>query len=635
MGRIVFFMSAGLMLLSSAVSLSAEDFTFKGKDWQATVGEDGFLKSFVVGKSEMLRPFAETKTPSFVRIQGTADPLKFAKVEKRQDGSIFASNELLKLEYTPSETSLTIKYEQILDPKRSVLELFWRPSEDVFRAVDGEDDTTVDTVKTWYDDMAAGRWCSKNGEVLTFKALGCWTRMPYTNEGAPCFMLTIYPGARGELVIFPESSPAPLTALVFEIKGENPDFLAPGGRPATFPCAAENLGGGELKIGYSLRILNYTDLRQVAEGKDSFSIPPNSKKIVPVSVEMKAPGVYRAELELLDGTNVIKKKVWNFCYDFSNWQPVCARPADFDAFWEKTVGELRKIPVDLKKTKISDDAKSTLYKINFAVLNNERASAWLRVPKGEPGTKFPARLVCPPSGVNSIPPPGESGAVEMALSIHGFDVDASDFPKQPPYPWPGARYHNIGIADKETYFYRNAYMRCVRAVDILLEMPEVDKGRIMVCGGSQGGGLAVVTAALCPGVKFCAPGFPGLCRLDWTIQYNVGGWPLSKEDVPQGQTLEKMLETLSYYDVANFIGKVKCPIVGTIGWMDTVTASGGQMAAFAQADKNRLTLYCAPWGRHGADARTQQAYYATHSLFLEGKEIPLPKTWDKIEEAPK
>jgi cephalosporin-C deacetylase-like acetyl esterase len=80
-----------------------------------------------------------------------------------------------------------------------------------------------------------------------------------------------------------------------------------------------------------------------------------------------------------------------------------------------------------------------------------------------------------------------------------------------------------------------------------------------------------------------------------------------------------MLETLSYFDVANFIGMVRCPIVGTMGWMDTVTSAGGQIAAFAQADKDELTLYCAPWGRHGADARTQQLFYRAHREFMESK----------------
>jgi cephalosporin-C deacetylase-like acetyl esterase len=213
----------------------------------------------------------------------------------------------------------------------------------------------------------------------------------------------------------------------------------------------------------------------------------------------------------------------------------------------------------------------------------------------------------------------------MKLAIHGYDVDLSNFPTE--QPWPGGRYHAVGLARPETYFYRQVYLRCVRAFDVLSALPETDSRRIMVYGGSQGGGLSIITAALRPEVAFCAPAIPGLCRLDWTVRYGVGSWPLNQQDVPAGQTLDQMLATLSYYDAANFIGRVKCPIAGTIGWLDTITAAGGQVAAFAQANRERFTFTAAPWGRHGADGRTQQAYYGNHTLFQQGQAIPLPKTW--------
>lgn len=613
-----------------AVQLAqAEEFKNSGNGWSTTIGENGLLRSIKIGGTEMLQNFPGRTDACIILSAGTRELLpKFDSVEKTTNGSIKATTEKLLIEYIFSNDNLRIQFQSRVKDQE-VFHMYLRPSASVTRAVDGEADTSVSPTNTWYFDMLKARWFAMTGEVLNFEMPGShWSRWPYTNEGVGCFGATFYPRNNGEWVLRPEANPSPATALVFEIKGENPDFLPPGGKPAMFPCEAENLGKANLEVGYRVTVRKYTDRSTVLETSGKFTIAPNSTSTIPLKLNLKTPDVYRGEVELLKDGVSFKKKSWNFCYDFAHYEPRCPKPKDFDEFWKSTLAELDKVPVDLKRTVVTNEANGTLYKVDFAVLNGERAYAWLRVPKSKEGKKLPARLELPPSGVNKLPPPPESPAVEMKLAIHGYDVDFSNLKWEPPYPWPGGRYHNVGIEKKETYFYRNVYLRCVRAVDVLASLPEVDAKRVMVFGGSQGGGLSIVAAALNPKIAFCAPGFPGLCRFDWTLRYGVGSWPLNKDDVPKGQTLDQMLETLSYFDAANFTGSIKAPIMGTMGWLDEITAAGGQIAALAQADKSHLTLYCAPWGRHGADKRTQNLFYLSHSLFFEGKPVPLPRTWE-------
>jgi len=600
------------------------DTTHAGKNYSATVGDDGMLKSFKVGSTEMLRAFAG-RTSACVVFQrgGKQTEVTFESVTQTPRGTVKARHPEFVLEYEFAPEGLKIHYQSLVLGKHFYV--FWRPAEAVHRAVDGEDDTTVNTVKTWYNDMVDARWVADSGEVLTFGMKGNWSRYPYTAKGAPCYGPIVYARHKGTWTLNPETVPGPKTALVFEVMGENPDFLPPGGAPAVFPCKAENLGREKLDFGYRVRVVRYYDRAAATAVDGKFKLPGRGKAVVPLTLDLKAPGMYRCELDLTHGGKMLKQKVWNFCYDFANWKPVCARPADFDAFWQKTLAELDTVPVDLKKAVISEDSKSTLYKVNFAVLNGKRCYAWLRVPKAV--GKLPGRLMCPSSGVNNLPAPRTSGYVDMVIAIHGYDVDKSDFPKKPPFPWPGTRYHNFGLERKEKYFYRDVYARCARAVDVLKSLSQVDPKRIVVSGGSQGGGLSIVTAALRPEVALCTPGASGMCRFDWTVKYGVGTWPLNRDDIPKGQTLEQMLETLSYFDVANFAGQVKCPIVASVGGMDTITASGGQFAALAQADKDNLTIFNAPWGRHGANARTQQLFFRSHREFQAGKPISLPKTW--------
>jgi len=66
-------------------------------------------------------------------------------------------------------------------------------------------------------------------------------------------------------------------------------------------------------------------------------------------------------------------------------------------------------------------------------------------------------------------------------------------------------------------------MDCIRAVDFLTSRPEIDKSRIGVEGGSQGGGLSSAAAALDQRITFCAPDIPWLG--DWVGYLAAAEWP--------------------------------------------------------------------------------------------------------------
>ena len=52
------------------------------------------------------------------------------------------------------------------------------------------------------------------------------------------------------------------------------------------------------------------------------------------------------------------------------------------------------------------------------------------------------------------------------------------------------------LLNKEDYYYRYAYMDCIRGLDFLCHQLEVDASRIGMWSRSQGGGLTLATASL-------------------------------------------------------------------------------------------------------------------------------------------
>lgn len=68
-----------------------------------------------------------------------------------------------------------------------------------------------------------------------------------------------------------------------------------------------------------------------------------------------------------------------------------------------------------------------------------------------------------------------------------------------------------GIAHVGRYYYRRAYAVAVRAVEFVRTLAEVNPWAIAVTGASQGGGLALATAALEDEVAAVMPDVPFLC----------------------------------------------------------------------------------------------------------------------------
>jgi cephalosporin-C deacetylase-like acetyl esterase len=115
--------------------------------------------------------------------------------------------------------------------------------------------------------------------------------------------------------------------------------------------------------------------------------------------------------------------------------------------------------------------------------------------------------------------------------------------------------------NKNTHYYKRVYVGCVRAIDFIYTLPEFDGETLGVTGGSQGGALSIVTAALDSRIKFLAALYPALCDHTGYLHNRAGGWPhyfQSKKPV------EGEVETLSYFDVVNFARRVK--VQGYYSW---------------------------------------------------------------------
>ncbi len=263
-------------------------------------------------------------------------------------------------------------------------------------------------------------------------------------------------------------------------------------------------------------------------------------------------------------------------------KPTAEYPNDFIQFWDKAKRDLSAIPLDVKLTLLPDKCTelTNVYQANIQNFKiGSRLYGIVCIPK-KPG-KYPAILKVPGAGVR-----GYSGDIAMAdlgiitfeIGIHGIPVtmDAAVYNDLGRTALDGYMFFNLD--DRDKYYYKRVYVGCVRAIDFIYSLPEFDGSTLAVTGGSQGGALSIVTAALDQRVKYLAAFYPALCDLTGYLSNRAGGWPQMFRD--QKIAIKEKIETSKYYDVVNFARIVKIPGFYSWGFNDMVCPPTSMYSAY-------------------------------------------------------
>ncbi len=360
---------------------------------------------------------------------------------------------------------------------------------------------------------------------------------------------------------------------------DHPDWTYKIGEPVKFSISVLQ-SGNPLKnaiVRYSIGPEKIDPLK-----KDSLAL---SKGVITVDGgTMKTPGFLRCIVTaFVDGKEYTKVATAGF--DPLEIQPTVDNPADFTQFWNKAKADLAAIPMDAKMTLMPERCteKVNVYHVslqNFRV--NSRLYGILCVPKKE--GKYPALLSVPGAGVrpyNGNIAMAEKGLITFEIGIHGVPVnmDVSVYNNLGAGALNG--YQNFNLDDRDRFYYKRVYLGCVRANDFLFSLPQFDGTNLGVIGGSQGGALSIITAALDSRVKYLAAYYPALSDVTGYLKGRAGGWPhyFDKNNLAFNNKKDK-IETTGYYDVVNFARLLKVPGLYTWGFNDETCPPTSMYAAY-------------------------------------------------------
>lgn len=293
--------------------------------------------------------------------------------------------------------------------------------------------------------------------------------------------------------------------------------------------------------------------------------------------KMSKPGFYRVKAT----AHVGGKDYEGLCtaaFSPERVRPYCKEPADFDAFWQKTLAEARQNGLNPTRRLLPErsTAEADVYEVSY--VNDRQGSriyGILSVPT-KPG-KYPALLRVPGAGVrpysgDTYTAPGK--CIVLEIGVHGIPVTMQQSVYDDLLGGALNNYWETNIAEPSKNYYRRVVTGAVRGVDYIASLPEWDGTTIGVTGASQGGFLSLAVAALDKRVTFLAVVHDAMCDYEAEMHGVAGGWPhYFYWDIKGGtdkSLVERKVEGARYYDGVNFARRVTQPGWYSFGYNDEV-----------------------------------------------------------------
>ncbi|UUZ90238.1 acetylxylan esterase [Paenibacillus sp. P25] len=266
------------------------------------------------------------------------------------------------------------------------------------------------------------------------------------------------------------------------------------------------------------------------------------------------------------------------------------RPADFDAYWERAIAEMKAVNPEVELVKADFDVPfAECYHLYFTGVRGARIHAKYIKPKGAAGPH--------PAVVQFHGYTGRSGdwADKLGYAALGFSLFSMDCRGQGGLSEDtggvkGTTHHGHiirGLDDHEDQLlFRHIFLDTAQLAGIAMSMPEVDPDRVGAFGGSQGGALTIACAALEPRIKRLAPVYPFLSdyRRVWEMDLAENAYgelrTFFRQFDPQHEREEEIFTRLGYIDIQHLAGRIRGEVMMGVGLMDRVCPPSTQFAAY-------------------------------------------------------
>ncbi|WP_088833658.1 acetylxylan esterase [Paenibacillus tyrfis] len=279
--------------------------------------------------------------------------------------------------------------------------------------------------------------------------------------------------------------------------------------------------------------------------------------------------------------NAVQKRI----EELHRYAPEPTAPVDLEAFWSRTLADVLDKPVQAQRTRQETPFPyMDTYDVTYQGFADTPIKGWYLLPKFPVREKLPCVVLFHGYTGGRGYPEQYASWLLMGMAVFAVDIRGQGGET-------GNRLANTygmtrgwitqGILDKETCYYKAIGVDALQAVEWVTAQPEVDPGRIVVAGDSQGGGLSLLVSALSDKPALSIANIPNMCHMDFGILNSVSSLSEAAEFVSRfPEHLDKVMETLSYFDIMNLAERISIPVLVSVGLKDTVCLPETVFAAY-------------------------------------------------------
>jgi len=293
--------------------------------------------------------------------------------------------------------------------------------------------------------------------------------------------------------------------------------------------------------------------------------------------------------------------------ELETYRPQVPEPEDLDEFWAGTLAESRAAAAEPKLEPARTPVTELIVEdLTFTGFGGDPVQGWVTRPRR--AERLP--VVVEYLGYNGGRGlPGErlqwaaAGYVHVLMDTRGQGSGwgsggATPDPHGTGPAVPG--FMTRGIEDPSTYYYRRLFTDGVLLVDAVRSLPFADPERIVVTGGSQGGGVSIAVAGLSGGaVRACMPDVPFLCHFRRSVELTPHA-PFTEVVAylaVHREAADRVFRTLSYFDGVVLGRRASVPALFSVALMDDIVLPSTVYAAYHEYGT-----------RHGVQDRSLEVY---------------------------
>jgi cephalosporin-C deacetylase len=306
-------------------------------------------------------------------------------------------------------------------------------------------------------------------------------------------------------------------------------------------------------------------------------------------------------------------------HELREYYGISPRPGDFDAYWERALAELEATDPDpvLEPSTVIAPRHAEVFDLWFTGVGGARIYAKYLRPKSA-AAPHPAVLQFHGYTGSSGDWNDKLNLVGEGLAVAAMDCRGQGGRSEDNAAVRGNTHHGHfirGLADgPDKLLFRSIFLDTAQLARVVMGFAEIDENRVASQGGSQGGALAVVCAALVPQIRRCVSVFPFLSdyRRVWEMDLAKDAYAelrtFFRAFDPTHEREAEIFERLGYIDIKNLAPRITAECLFALTLMDNICPPSTQFAVFNNIGAKKDAVIYPDYGHEGLPGFGDRAF---------------------------